>query len=98
MKSETVKTLTATFEACAQQTESGVEFWLARDLQHLLGYAEWRNFTLVINKAKTVNEISGHPITDHFVDVNKMVYCITGVKAKQSNAMTQMQRAIHICT
>jgi DNA-damage-inducible protein D len=68
-----VHTLTATFEAHAQQTEDGVEFWLARDLQHLLGYAEWRNFTTVISKAKTACEVSEHAISDHFVDVNKMV-------------------------
>jgi len=47
MKPELVHTLTDTFEAHAQKTESGVEFWLARDLQHLLGYTEWRNFTAV---------------------------------------------------
>jgi DNA-damage-inducible protein D len=73
MKTELIQTLTSTFEGHAQQTENGVEFWLARDLQHLLGYTEWRNFTAVINKAKTACEVSQHPIGDHFVDVNKMV-------------------------
>ncbi len=73
MKSEEVSQLTETFEGHAQQTENGVEFWLARDLQHLLGYTEWRNFTAAINKAKTACEVSNHPISDHFVDVNKMV-------------------------
>jgi len=73
METKMVHTLTATFEAHAQQTENGVEFWLARDLQHLLGYAEWRNFTTVISKAKTACEVSGHSIGDHFVGVNKMV-------------------------
>jgi len=73
MKTELVHTLTDTFEAHALQAESGVEFWLARDLQHLLGYAEWRNFAAVASKAKTACEVSGHPIQDHFVDVNKMV-------------------------
>jgi DNA-damage-inducible protein D len=73
MKKELVQTLTDTFEGHAQQTESGVEYWLARDIQHLLGYAEWRNFGLVISKAKTACEVSGQRITDHFVDVNKMV-------------------------
>lgn len=73
METKMVHTLTATFEAHAQQTEDGVEFWLARDLQHLLGYAEWRNFTTVISKAKTACEVSEHAISDHFVDVNKMV-------------------------
>ncbi|WP_305801302.1 DNA damage-inducible protein D, partial [Thiolapillus sp.] len=65
--------MTDNFEAHAQETENGVEYWLARDLQHLLGYAEWRNFLNIINKAKTACEISGHDISDHFVDVTKMV-------------------------
>ena len=56
MKTELVQTLTATFEAHAQQTEGGVEYWLARDIQLLLGHTEWRNFTAVIGKAKTACE------------------------------------------
>ncbi len=73
MKSEIVKSLTDTFEGHAQQTEGGVEYWLGRDLQHLLGYTEWRNFTAVISKAKTACEVSRHPVADHFVDVNKTI-------------------------
>ena len=54
MKKEFIDTLTSNFEGHAQQTESGVEYWLARDLQHLLGYTEWRNFqNSTISKAKT---------------------------------------------
>ena len=73
MKAELVQSLTGNFEAHAQQTDGGVEFWLARGLQHLLGYREWRNFTTVISRAKSACEVSGHAIPDHFVDVNKMV-------------------------
>jgi DNA-damage-inducible protein D len=73
MKKELVQSLTETFEGHAQQTETGVEYWLARDIQHLLGYAEWRNFGQVISKAKTACEVSGQLVKDHFVDVNKMV-------------------------
>ena len=73
MKKELVQTLTDTFEGHAQQTETGVEYWLARDIQHLLGYAEWRNFALVISKAQTACELSGHSPPDHFVDVNKTI-------------------------
>ncbi|MEX0642632.1 MAG: DNA damage-inducible protein D [Pirellulales bacterium] len=73
MKHDTVIALTDTFEAHAQATENGIEFWIARDLQHLLGYADWRNFVAVVNKAKTACEVSGHAIPDHFVDVTKMV-------------------------
>jgi DNA-damage-inducible protein D len=73
MKKELVQALTDTFEGYAQQTETGVEYWLARDIKHLLGYTEWRNFGLVISKAKTACELSGQVVTNHFVDVNKMV-------------------------
>lgn len=67
------QTLTASFEAHAQQTDDGVEFWLARDLQFLLGYAKWENFLNVVSKAKTACEVSGHEVPDHFPDVRKMV-------------------------
>ena len=74
MKKELIYTLISSFEGHAQETDTGVEYWLARDLQHLLGYAEWRNFlNSAITKAKTACEVSGHSIIDHFVDVNKMV-------------------------
>ncbi|MDZ4163132.1 MAG: DNA damage-inducible protein D [Burkholderiales bacterium] len=73
MKTEQVQMLTETFEGHAQQTEGGVEYWLARDVQHLLGYTKWENFLNVVNKAKTACEVSGHDIGNHFPDVRKMV-------------------------
>ena len=87
MKTDIVHALTETFEAHAQQTEAGVEFWLARDLQHLLGYSEWRNFTSVVSKAKTACEVSGHAISDHFVDVNKMVDLGSGSQREVEDIM-----------
>jgi len=73
MKTELIHSLTNTFEAHAQRTKSGVEFWLARDVQHLLGYSKWDNFLNVVTKAKTACEVSGHAVADHFADVGKMV-------------------------
>lgn len=73
MKREVVDSLTTNFEAHAQQTENGVEYWLARDIQYLLGYTDWRNFIAVISKAKVACEVSGHVVLDHFVDATKMV-------------------------
>lgn len=73
MKNEMIHTLTESFEGHAQQTENGVEYWLARDLQHLLGYGKWDNFLGVISKAKTACELSGHGVSDHFADVGKMI-------------------------
>ena len=73
MKKEVIRHLTQDFESYVNQTRNGIEFWLARDLQHLLGYSEWRNFSKVISKAKTACETAGHQILDHFVDVNKTI-------------------------
>jgi DNA-damage-inducible protein D len=73
MKSELIHSLTGDFEAFAHKTPEGVEFWLARDLQHLLGYAKWENFQKIIAKGKTACEVSGHLIENHFPDVRKMV-------------------------
>lgn len=79
MKTELVQTLTSTFEAHAQQTETGVEYWLARDLQFLLGYTQWRNFLNTVSKAQTACEVSGHKVSDHFADVSKMVDLGSGI-------------------
>jgi len=87
MKTELIQTLTSTFEAHAQQTETGVEYWLARDIQHLLGYGEWRNFSTVVSKAKTACEVSGHAVADHFVGVNKMVDLGSGSKREIEDIM-----------
>jgi DNA-damage-inducible protein D len=73
MKKEVIEHLTSDFESHANYTQNGVEFWFARDLQHLLGYSEGRNFNKVIYKAKTACETAGHRIVDHFVDVNKTI-------------------------
>lgn len=72
MQKELIVKLNKNFEESAYQ-EDGIEYWLARDLQVLLDYIEWRNFLLVIEKAKTACYNSGQKISDHFVDVNKMI-------------------------
>jgi DNA-damage-inducible protein D len=73
MKKEIITALTATFEEHVNFTEQGIEFWFARDIQHLLGYTKWDNFVKVINKAKTACEASDNEILDHFAEVGKMV-------------------------
>jgi DNA-damage-inducible protein D len=87
MQTDTIHTLTATFEAHAQQTENGVEYWLARDIQHLLGYAKWDNFLNVISKAKTACDVSGHAVADHFADVGKMVDLGSGSQREVDDIM-----------
>ena len=52
---------------------NNVECWSARELQDIFGYADWRNFAKIIDKAKNACEKADGAIADHFVDVNKMV-------------------------
>jgi DNA-damage-inducible protein D len=87
MKTELIHSLTANFEAHAQRTDGGVEFWFARDVQHLLGYLKWDNFLNVVSKARTACELSGHPITDHFADVGKMVDLGSGSQRQVDDIM-----------
>jgi DNA-damage-inducible protein D len=87
MKTALIHTLTDTFEGHAQQAENGIEFWLARDIQHLLGYAKWENFLNVVSKAKTACEVSGHHVPDHFPDVRKMVDLGSGSQREVDDIM-----------
>jgi len=73
MKNELIQIMTESFEGHAQETSNGIEYWLARDVQHLLGYTKWDNFLNVISKAKMACELSEHSIADHFANVRKMV-------------------------
>lgn len=61
------------FEDIKHFDEDGQEYWLARELQEILEYTEWRNFSKVIDKAKESCVRSGNIEISHFVDVNKMV-------------------------
>lgn len=87
MKTEIIESLSNTFEDHSRTTSTGIEFWFARDLQHLLGYSEWRNFQKVIVKAKISCEVSGNNVLDHFVDANKMVQLGSGSEREIEDVM-----------
>lgn len=87
MKKDLICALTNNFEAHAQQTDDGIEFWLARDIQYLLGYTKWDNFLNVVSKARASCEVSGHKVADHFADVGKMVELGSGSQRKVDDIM-----------
>ena len=64
---------TKLFEDIKHIDEFGNEYWLARELQNILEYTQWRRFENVINKAKFACENSNIKVDDHFADVGKMV-------------------------
>ncbi len=86
MKTELVVELNKTFEG-STYTQNGVEYWMARDLQKLLDYAEWRNFLQVIEKAKAACLNSRQNVSDHFVDVNKTIPMPKGAEKEIQDIM-----------
>lgn len=68
------------FESIRRVNEYGQEFWYARELQIALEYKEWRNFLKVIDKAKAACQGSDNAVSDHFVEVNKMVNIGSGAE------------------
>lgn len=79
MKKELISKLHSSFEL-ASNLADGVEYWYARDIQLLLGYTQWRNFLLVIDKAKIACTNAKQEVSDHFADVGKMVDVGSGAK------------------
>ena len=88
MKKEMIVHLHARFEQCMRtETDGGTQFWLARELQTLLGYAQWRNFEQVILKAETACANSSYAVADHFADVSKMVDVGSGAQRGVDDVM-----------
>jgi DNA-damage-inducible protein D len=61
------------FEQIKHTGESGNEYWFARELAPVLEYAEWRNFSKVIDRAMLACKNSGFSIADHFAEVSKLI-------------------------
>ena len=57
----------------SDDNQNQVEVWFGRELQGLLGYARWENFSVAINRAIESCKSQGVNVDDHFREVTKMV-------------------------
>ena len=85
--SELVKYNEQTFESIKHINEYGEEYWLARELQPVLEYSQWRRFSDAIERAKLACKNSGFAIEDHFADVGKMVDIGSGAEREIDDIM-----------
>lgn len=76
-----------TFEDIKHINDAGEEYWLARELQSVLEYAQWRRFNEAIERAKFACENSGYNPSDHFADVGKMVGIGSGAEREVDDVM-----------
>ncbi len=86
MEKDTIIKLNKSFEEYAYE-QDGIEYWLARELQELLGYADWRNFLNAINKAKESCQTTGEEVSDHFVDITKTIQMPKGASKEVPDFM-----------
>ena len=86
MEKDTITKLNKNFEEYAYE-QDGIDYWLARELQELLGYADWRNFLNAVDKAKESCKTIGEAVSDHFVDVTKMIGLGKGGKREVDDIM-----------
>ena len=70
------------FEDIKYIDEDGNEYWVARELQDILGYHQWRSIDDLIERAKTACKESKHNIDDHFAVQRKMVEIGSKTKRK----------------
>ena len=85
--SDIVKYSEETFESIKHINEYGEEYWLARELQPILEYARWENFSKAIDRAKKACENTGFNVQDHFRDVTKMVALGSGAEREIDDLM-----------
>ena len=60
------------FEDIKHIDEDGKEYWLARELQYVLDYSQWRRFENVIDKAKISCNNSKINVEEQFANVGKL--------------------------
>ncbi len=75
MKKNLIIRMQCQFDQLAQThlEEAALEFWFARDLQELLGYARWKNFLTATQRAIESCNTTGYEPGRHFRGVTKLI-------------------------
>ena len=62
--------------------ENNNEYWYARELMEVLEYSLWQNFHKIIKIAIENCINSNYNVSDHFIDVNKMIKLAKNARRK----------------
>ena len=81
------------FEDIKHTDEFGNEYWLARELQDILGYHQWRSIDDLIERAKVACQESKYSVDDHFAVQRKMV----DIGSKTKRKVQDYKLSRHAC-
>ena len=73
------------FDSIKRIGEDGAEYWSARDLAPLMGYAKWQSFETPLNRAMKSAEVQGIDATSNFTRSSK----ITATKPQEDFHLTR---------
>lgn len=84
------RSVTESLDSIKWQTPKGTDAWWARDLQPMLGYGQWKNFSKAIKRARQACESAGTDQRLHFADVRKdLPPGLPGPRAIEDVALTR---------
>jgi len=72
-------------ESVKKLAPNGEDYWMARDIQPILGYDKWQSFSGVIEKAKQACASAGFHVDYHFIDTSKVITAGKGAKLQRAD-------------
>jgi DNA-damage-inducible protein D len=75
-----IQRIMGALDGARHTTEDGVEYWSAREIQPILGYAKWQDFQNAIDRAKAAYMGGGRGASDHFMDIHKQIRAGMGAR------------------
>ena len=72
-------------ERLKHMAPNGEDYWMARDIQPILGYDKWENFEGVIERSKMACQSAGFRVAYHFLDTRKVITAGKGAKLQRAD-------------
>jgi DNA-damage-inducible protein D len=85
------------FEEIKHINKNGMEYWKARELYKLLGYAEYSKFIPVIIKAQESCKNSKQAASDHFAHVGEMIKIASGTEKEALRKINDFHLSRYAC-
>lgn len=85
------------FESIKKVDVGGFEYWEARELMPLLGYARWEKFHDAVRRAMATCRSTGQEMTDHFRGAGKMIKIAKGTRKEASRTVVEYHLSRFAC-